>query len=83
MEMARISRQGERDALMPSVKLPFPLQPNDVLLLCSDGFWNQLPHKQMVETLWNVSPLKKNIAYAGQYRRKERTILYVATISVP
>lgn len=50
---------GQRSAPMPSTEPPFPLQPNDLLLLCSDGLWNQLPQKQLVETLWNVFPLKK------------------------
>ena len=50
---------GQRSAPMPSTEPPFPLQPEDVLLLCSDGLWSQLPQQQLVETLCNVFPLKK------------------------
>lgn len=50
---------GQNTLPMPSTEPPFPLQPDDVLLLCSDGLWNQLPQQQLVETLCNVFPLKK------------------------
>lgn len=56
---------GLRSAPMPSTEPPFPLQPNDLLLLCSDGLWNQLPQQQLVETLWNVYPLKKALRMLG------------------
>ncbi|WP_456412474.1 PP2C family protein-serine/threonine phosphatase [Thiolapillus sp.] len=56
---------GQRSAPMPSTEPPFPLQPNDLILLCSDGLWNQLPRQQLVETLWNVFPLKKALYMLG------------------
>lgn len=61
---------GQRSAPMPSTEPPFPLQPNDVLLLCSDGLWNQLPQRQLVETLWNVFPLKKALHMLGGVAEK-------------
>ncbi len=61
---------GQRSAPMPSTEPPFPLQPNDVLLLCSDGLWNQLPQQQLVETLWNVFPLKKALHMLGGVAEK-------------
>lgn len=56
---------GQRSTPMPSAEPAFPLQPNDILLLCSDGLWGQLPERQMVETLWNVFPMQKALRMLG------------------
>ncbi|WP_456372848.1 PP2C family protein-serine/threonine phosphatase [Thiolapillus sp.] len=56
---------GLRSAPMPATEPPILLRPEDVLLLCSDGLWGQLPQQQLVDTLCNVFPLSKALQMLG------------------
>ncbi|WP_456445822.1 PP2C family protein-serine/threonine phosphatase [Thiolapillus sp.] len=56
---------GLRSAPMPATEPPVLLRPDDVLLLCSDGLWGQLPQQQLVDTLCNVFPLDKALQMLG------------------
>ncbi|WP_457674880.1 PP2C family protein-serine/threonine phosphatase [Thiolapillus sp.] len=56
---------GIRSAPMPATEPPVQLRPDDVLLLCSDGLWGQLPQQQLVDTLCNVFPLSKALQMLG------------------
>ena len=57
---------GLRSAPMPATEPPVLLRPDDVLLLCSDGLWGQLPQQQLVDTLCNVFPLDKALQMLGR-----------------
>jgi len=56
--LTRCIGSQERETLL-SIEPDISLQPGDILLLCSDGLWNQVTQKQLVQTLWNVFPLDK------------------------
>ena len=57
---------GVHSAPMPATEPPVLLHPDDVLLLCSDGLWSQLPQQQLVDTLCNVFPLDKALQMLGR-----------------
>ena len=48
---------------------PIPLQADDILLLCSDGFWAQLPEARILLTLNQVDSLAEAIESLGQQAR--------------
>ncbi|HIE54816.1 MAG TPA: serine/threonine-protein phosphatase, partial [Chromatiaceae bacterium] len=45
---------------------PVQLLEEDIVLLCSDGFWNQLDEEEMLLTLHNVTPLHNALSTLGE-----------------
>ncbi|HEY5602984.1 MAG TPA: protein phosphatase 2C domain-containing protein [Gammaproteobacteria bacterium] len=39
---------SENHRPQPTISVPFPLERNDVILLCSDGFWSPLPDQDLI-----------------------------------
>jgi serine/threonine protein phosphatase PrpC len=49
---------GTSQSAAPELGSPITLQEKDIVLLCSDGFWNQIGEKQMLATLHKALPLQ-------------------------
>ena len=56
---------GDHNAT-PALGTPIPLQEGDIVLLCSDGFWNQLDEAQLALTLHNALPLANALRILGE-----------------
>ena len=57
---------GGSHSAQPLIGDPVTLQPGDIVLLCSDGFWHQLDESEMVTTLHNAFPLSKALSLLGE-----------------
>jgi len=57
---------GAAQGAIPAMGAPVPLHEGDVVLLCSDGFWNQLDEEQMLTVLHNTLPLSSALENLGK-----------------
>ena len=64
---------GSAQGATPTVGTPIPLHEGDIVLLCSDGFWNQLDEEQMVTVLHNALPLSNALSILGDTARENRS----------
>ena len=57
---------GASQNAAPTLGSPIPLKEDDIVLLCSDGFWNQLGEELMLTTLHNAMPLDNALRMLGE-----------------
>ena len=57
---------GASQNAAPTLGSPIPLHEDDIVLLCSDGFWNQLGEELMLTTLHNAMPLDNALRMLGE-----------------
>ncbi len=57
---------GAAQGAIPAMGAPVSLREGDVVLLCSDGFWNQLDEEQMLTVLHNALPLSNALNILGE-----------------
>ncbi|HIE55486.1 MAG TPA: serine/threonine-protein phosphatase [Chromatiaceae bacterium] len=58
---------GDASSAMPDAGTPTHLEEGDLILLCSDGFWNQLDEKRIVSTLRRDAPLNKSLQTLAEH----------------
>ena len=57
---------GASRSAMPTLGSPIPLEADDIVLLCSDGFWNQLDDELILTTLHNTRHLHNALRLLGE-----------------
>ncbi len=64
---------GSARSIAPALGAPVALRAGDVVLLCSDGFWNQLDETQMLTVLHNALPLENALGILGEMAVENRS----------
>jgi len=57
---------GAAQGATPTLGNPIVLQEDDIVLLCSDGFWSQLEEGQLLTVLHNALPLSNALNILGE-----------------